>query len=112
MTRCIHDRETTVRRRLRERPAVVVVVRTRTAIHLVSIEGEARLIGDLGQCREIRRSSARVHGRRPGRGVRKRNGVPDARRPRPADEVFGEANGRRHRRYVHGPATTRRMIRT
>ena len=40
------------------------------AVRLRGVEGDARLIDDLAECRRSRRCSGQVHGRRSGRGVR------------------------------------------
>ena len=80
---------------IREHPEVVVVVQDpKPPYSYVSVEGEARLIDDLGQCREI---STLLGGKYMGKDraeeFGKRNGVEGELvvRVRPT-KVFGEAN--------------------
>jgi len=80
---------------IRERPSVVVLVQDpRPPYAYVSIEGEARLIDDLGECREISTLlGAKYMGADRADEFGKRNGVPGELvvRVRPT-KVFGEAN--------------------
>jgi len=73
---------------------VVVVQDPRPPYHYVSIEGDARLIDDLAQCRDIStKLGAKYMGPDRAEEFGKRNGVPGELvvRVRPT-KVFGEAN--------------------
>ncbi len=80
---------------IRERPSVVVVVQDpRPPYTYVSIEGDARLIDDLSQCRDVStRLGAKYMGADRAEEFGKRNGVPGELvvRVRPT-KIFGEAN--------------------
>jgi PPOX class probable F420-dependent enzyme len=88
--------ETTVKAaNIRERPEVVVVVQDpRPPYNYVSVEGEARLVDDLVECRAISTQlGAKYMGADRAEEFGKRNGVPGELvvRVRPT-KVFGEAN--------------------
>jgi PPOX class probable F420-dependent enzyme len=80
---------------IRERPSVVVVVQDpRPPYNYVSIEGDARLIDDLAQCRDVStKLGAKYMGADRAEEFGKRNGVPGELvvRVRPT-KIFGEAN--------------------
>jgi PPOX class probable F420-dependent enzyme len=88
--------ETTVKAaNIRQRPSVVVVVQDPAPpYNYVSIEGQARLIDDLPQCRDVStRLGAKYMGEDRAEEFGRRNGVPGELvvRVRPT-KVFGEAN--------------------
>jgi len=80
---------------IRDRPSVVVVVQDpRPPYHYVSVEGEARLIDDLGECRDISTQlGAKYMGEDRAAEFGARNGVEGELvvRVRPT-RVFGESN--------------------
>ena len=80
---------------IRARPAVVVVVQDpKPPYNYVSVEGDARLIDDLGECRDVStRLGAKYMGADRAEEFGKRNGVPGELvvRVRPT-KIFGEAN--------------------